>query len=445
MGYLDKIILFLSCIFEVYMCYDFFYAYFDVRERFMDRWKRLLVCIIAAFGLFLVNTFGSSYINLMGIVAIIWLELAVIFKSDIGSRIIWFLTAVFTVVGCEFLFGILLNIPSYVQKNDSVVNLADIPWHMFTMKLLTYIILSVVKQYFGNSKKSISGKLYVSYLCIPITSFGMMLLIYYTNMDLSVSMKIKALYCLIFALMLLGNIFIFGAFNKYSQELFMSAEQKFIISRQNTDLQYYSQVQVIDDKYQEFIHNISHHLKIIGELAKEKKTDNIISIIQDLNIELENNALIIYCSNPVVNSVLSEKKSVAEKADIALDIYVEPGVTLKEISDLDIITMLSNLLDNALRAAKDAQEKIISVRIYAENDGHFNIIKIQNYFAGEIKREASRFVSTKRDKEMHGIGIKSVENTAKKNNGYLECFVNNNQFTVVLVLPAHEDSIYNSS
>lgn len=435
MKYLDIIISLLSCMFEVYICYDFFNAYFDLRECFAGRWKRFVVCIVAALGLFLINSFGSSYINLLGFITIIWIVLVALFKSNTGLRIIWFLTAVFVVVGCEFLFGILLNVPVYIQKQNSVVNFADIPWHMFTMKLLTYIILSIVKQYIGSSKKSMSRKLYLNYLVIPVTSFGMMLIIYYANLNVSVGVKTRALYCLVFALMLLGNIFIFRAFNKYSDELYTSAEQRLIISRQNMDLNYYRQVQTIDNKHREIIHNISHHLKAIGDLAKEKKTDNIISIIRDLNIELENNAFTIFCTNSVVNSVLSEKKSVAEKSGIELDIYVEPGVTLKEISDADIINMLSNLLDNALRAAGEAQEKIIMVRIYTENDGHFYIVKIHNYFTGNIKKSTLGFESTKLDKEIHGIGIKSVENTAEKYNGYLECFVEDNKFTAVLVLP----------
>ena len=41
------------------------------------------------------------------------------------------------------------------------------------------------------------------------------------------------------------------------------------------DLQYYDQVQKLDNQYQEFIHNIAHHLKAIGELAKENKNSNI--------------------------------------------------------------------------------------------------------------------------------------------------------------------------
>lgn len=438
MEYLDKIILFLSCIFEVYIYYDFFYAYFDFREFYQMRWRRLSISIIAITGLFLVNSLENSYINLLGFSVIIWVAFIVMFQANMGSRIIYFLIALLIGSGCEFLFGILLNVPSYMQKKYSFVNLSDIPWHMFTMKLSTYILLSIVKQFFGNSKKAMSVRLFINYLFIPVASFGIMLLTYYTSVNATVDQNTKVLFCLSFALMLLGNIFIFRAFNKYSDELYMSSEQKLIISRQSMDLHYYRQIQIIDDGHQAFIHNISHHLKTIGELAKEKKIDNIISIIHDLNIELENNALTIYCDNPVVNSILSEKKSMAEKNNIDMDIYVEPGVTLVGISDADVITMLSNLLDNALRAVTDANNKLITVRIYVENGGCFNIVKIENYFTGKIIKNDSGFESTKIEKGIHGIGIKSVENTAEKYNGYLECFVDDMLFTAVLVLPCYK-------
>ena len=434
MNCLDEVILLLSCIFEVYICYDFFNAYFDFRQCFTSRFKRGMICGTASIGLFVVNAFGNSYINLIGIVCITWLELIIIFKSDIGSRIIWFLTAIFTVVGCEFLFGIIIYVPAYIQKQNTVVNLSDIPWHMFTMKLLNYIILSVIKQCFGKSKSRLDSRLFMSYLCIPVTSFGMMLLIYYTNEEPMISLEAKILYSIMFAFMMLGNIFIFRAFNKYSEELFNSAEQKLIISRQNMELQYYSQKQQLDSRHKEFIHDISHHLKTIGELAREKNTDSIISVLQDLNIELESNSLSIYCNNLVVNSILSEKKVMVDRDNVDLDIYIEHGVTFKGISDKDIITILGNLMDNALRAARSAQNKEVTVRMYVENEGCFNVIKILNYFSGELIKSDSGFETTKTDGEMHGIGLKSVKRTAEKYNGFFECFANENKFTSVVLL-----------
>jgi sensor histidine kinase regulating citrate/malate metabolism len=304
------------------------------------------------------------------------------------------------------------------------------------MKLLTYVLFTAIKQFFGTSKETINNKIFLYYLCIPIASIAIMLLTYYSGIVSSISLITQISLSASFALMLFGNISVFRAFNRYSEELHINAEQKIIITRQALDLQHYDQIQRLGVQYQDFVHNISHYLKTIGELAKENRNYNIISILQDLNIELENNVLATtYCDNPVVNAILSEKKSMAEKNNLDLDIYVEPGTALTGISDADMITMLSNLLDNALRAVKDTEDKLIIVRIYSENEGYFHIIKIENYFTGTILNTDSGFISTKKEKGIHGIGIKSVKNTAEKYGGYLECFVEDRLFTVVLVLP----------
>lgn len=438
MDFSDKLILLLSCIFEIYIFDDFFRAYFEYRKYSQYAWVKVAIGFGAVGGLFGINTYGNSYLNLFGAIAIIWLYFLMLYHARLGVRLLYFTIAFLVGFGCEFLFGILLSIPLLIQEHNSVVDLSEIPWHMFSMKLLTFTILSVIKQYFGRSKKVVDGKLFIYYLCIPVASLGIMLLTYYSGVGATTVPLTKLLLCLCFALMLFGNIFVVQTFNRYSDALYTSAEQKLIISRQMMDLEYYSQVQRLDDKHKAFIHDISHYLKTIGGLARENKNSNIISILQDLNIQLENSALSIYCNNPVVNSILSEKMSIAERKGIHLDIYVEPGMGLSAISDADMVTILGNLLDNALRAAENADEKSITVRIYSDNEGFFHIIKISNSFNGNVVYTEQGFQTTKEEKGLHGIGIKSVERTVEKYGGHLECMVEETCFTAIIMLPINE-------
>lgn len=430
---LDSIMLIISCIFEIYIYYDFFCAFFKFREENCVVYKKTGLGMLSAIGLFIVNSYGNSYINLLGFITIMWLYCLIMFQASLGSRILYFLIALFVGSGCEFLFAILSGV-SAIKEENSVVSLSDIPWQILTMKLLTFVLFTVIKQFFGSSEKRMDVKNFMYYLCISASSIAIMLLTYYSGVDFSEEMKTRILLDASFVLMLWGNIFIFHLFNRYSKELCINAEQKLIISRQEMDLQYYNQVQKLDSQYQKFIHNITHHLKTIGELAKENQNNNIVSILQDLNIELENNALAIYCTNPVINAILSEKKSIAEKNFIDLDAYVEPGVTFAGISDADLIAMISNLLDNALHAAKEAENKKVVVRIYAENEGGFYFVKIKNHFPGVVRATESGFITTKKEYGIHGIGLKSVESIAKKYEGYLECFVEDDLFIAILVL-----------
>lgn len=203
------------------------------------------------------------------------------------------------------------------------------------------------------------------------------------------------------------------------------------------DLVYFQALQKKDEKYGVFIHNMTHYLMAIGELAKRKNYENILSLLQELSVELENNERIVYTTHRVVNAILSEKKAEAEGKDITFDAYVEQGCSFGQITDGDLVVMLGNLLDNAIRASEGCikEKREIVIRIFMENQGRVCVIKIVNFYTGKIVKNKGGFVSTKRDGGIHGIGVNSVENTAERYGGYLESIAENNEFTSILVLP----------
>ena len=435
MGIFENTILLFGCIFEIYIFYDFFRSYFEYKIDFEEKWKRALVSIAAVGIIFTANIQENSYINLITSLAVTWVYFTLLFTTDIGTRIVFYLMVVIVGWGCEFLLSILINMPAYISRRSGTANFMEIPWYIFAMKLLTYVMFALIKQFYGDSKRPIkSNRVFVYYICIPIACLGIMLLTYYSGIVNNMPDYSKILLSITFILMLIGNIFTFNEFNRYAEELYKNAEQTLQITRQKMDISYYEHVKETDERHKEFIHNISHHLRTIGELAREGNTGSIISVLTDLDIELENSSETTYSNNPVLNAVLTEKQAEAEKTGEEMDIYVEPGTNLKSVSDADLITMLGNLLDNAIRAAGETNDRKVTVRIYTENDGSFNIVKITNHYSGELQEEDGVYKTTKKDKGMHGIGLKSIGNTAEKYGGYLECFAEEGEFTAVLIV-----------
>lgn len=220
-----------------------------------------------------------------------------------------------------------------------------------------------------------------------------------------------------------------------TEELFDKEEQ---LKGYEQELSYYEELQKKDQKYSEFIHNLNHYFKAIGELAKEDNCEHIVSILEDLNVEMEENECIIYTNHKVLNAILSEKRAEAEEKSVAFDAYVEPGIKMGAVSNGDLVAMLGNLIDNAIRAASQCmtENRWVVTRIYMEQNGRICVIKMINPFVGEIVRGKKGFVSTKKEEGIHGIGIKSISNTAEKYNGYLECIVEQERFTAILILPS---------
>ena len=214
--------------------------------------------------------------------------------------------------------------------------------------------------------------------------------------------------------------------------------QEIELERQKNDLKHYKQMFQSNERHYEIIHDMKHYFNGIYNLAKENKLDSILEVLDDLNMQLITNELIEYCDESyVLNLILSEYSELAEKKGITYDVYVEPGIILNMVKDMDLIVMLKNLLDNALVASvKCGSKAFIRVRVYMQEVGGFCIVKIVNNFTGEIHKNREDFVSTKLEDGVHGFGIKSVNRIAEKYGGYLECSYDliDKQFETMLIL-----------
>lgn len=202
------------------------------------------------------------------------------------------------------------------------------------------------------------------------------------------------------------------------------------------ELVYLEQMEKKEEKHSELIHNMNHYFTAIGELARVEHCEQIVSLVEELNGKLLQNERIIYSTHKVLNAILSEKANEAAEQKIKMDIYVEPFLRLGGISDGDLVAMLGNLLDNAIEAAAQCEDdkRRITVRIYMEKEGKLCVVKLVNYFATPRIRQRSGFVSTKRNRELHGIGLKSVEKTARKYHGYLQCLPEKGKFLTILII-----------
>lgn len=435
MNHLDKLILFTTCLSEVYIFYDFFKSFMDRKELFEYKRNIIIFNIAVTVLIFIINMQKNAHVNLIGVSLILWIYANIMYVAIFKYKFIYYIIFIWVLWGCEFLFVILLSIPSYFLKETSFLDFTEIPWQIFTMKLLTYIILAIIKQFSHKSKSRINNRVFFMYLLIPVSSLCIMILTYYLTDTAIRQIFIQLMLTVCFFLILLGNICIFYVFNRYLEEMDNSIKYNMIITKQDADINYYQHVEILNNEYEEFIHNISHYLKTIGELAKANQNNKIEELIAQLDIQLENSIITLFSENHVINAILNEKKNEAAKKGINYDAYVEPGVIMGDLTDMDIITIMGNLLDNAILAAGNSESRNVNIRIFMQNEGSFTVIKIVNDFSGELVKSEKGYVTTKNEKGIHGIGIQSVKNTIEKYEGYLECFSNHNVFTAILIIP----------
>ena len=240
---------------------------------------------------------------------------------------------------------------------------------------------------------------------------------------------------LFFVCMIAGNMILFYAFQKYTENLSENSKQELELLYQRAEVERLTKIAEWNDNYNEIVHNTSHYLKVIGQLAYERKDDEICKVVDKLNGKLNREELCEYSSHKMLNIILSEYSIKAKSVGVGFDIYVEPGCILNHVQDVDLITMIGNLLDNAIWAAsKKEKDSNVMVRIFMQKDGKLCVIKMVNDFAEELKEVRGRLISTKKEAGVHGIGLSSVSKIAEQYSGYLEHYIIDEKFNAVVVL-----------
>ena len=118
-----------------------------------------------------------------------------------------------------------------------------------------------------------------------------------------------------------------------------------------------------------------------------------------------------------------------------MEILVEPEFSMDVMTEIDVIAVIGNLLDNALEAASKSGKGYIKVFLFAQNDNHFSVIKIINNHIGEIVQKDGVLLTGKKDTKRHGLGLRSVNALLEKYDGYLENFYDEKSFTAIVILP----------
>jgi len=186
-------------------------------------------------------------------------------------------------------------------------------------------------------------------------------------------------------------------------------------------------------------HDFKNSIDCIARMIQQNKREDALHYAEQLKKrKIGNIQTNIECSSSVINAVLNSKFSDAHDKDIATSFKMV--VQIPESLEFDISIILSNLLDNAIEACVRMREKqpdakaYITIRSFKAKNMYF--IEIENSFDGValFHKESGLPISTKKDKEVHGIGLKNIRKCAVKYGGDLDCIVEGNKFTLSVMV-----------
>ncbi|MFA6625013.1 MAG: ATP-binding protein, partial [Bacilli bacterium] len=204
--------------------------------------------------------------------------------------------------------------------------------------------------------------------------------------------------------------------NRLLEQVISSDAKEYESSKEN--------MEIINMKF----HDIKHEIYLL----KSDSNPDELKEVED-SIQLYDN--MPKTGNKVLNVILTKELLICEKRNIKFTYMIE-AKDLSVFLPTDLNSLFINLIDNAieyLSNIKDETKRMMSLRVQS----HSNLlsIHIENYFEGNVKFENGLPITTKGDKETHGLGLKSVRYIISKYDGNMVIGTKESYFIVDILIP----------
>ena len=170
-------------------------------------------------------------------------------------------------------------------------------------------------------------------------------------------------------------------------------------------------------------HDYLNHLQVVYGLMELEEYDEMSSYLKKVYKELLKTGKAIKTSKAAINALFAAKMAEAEKNGVELVIEVKSALKNLDVEDWELCKILSNLIDNAMKALEDSEKEEKRIRIDIMEDREMYVFSVENN-GPEIPEHLQKKIFQKgfssKKEEGHGMGLSIVTEILEKNGGNIE-------------------------
>lgn len=307
-------------------------------------------------------------------------------------------------------------------------------------RTLYYVILKIIGDYFGKKlqqyKTSISSCVLLCLL--PTISAVICVIFSYLSHEFELSNSIQLVISFTMIIVLVVNLLVCSIYYKAQELNELNFNLRLQMQKESNDIRYYKLLSEQNQKQRILIHDISKHLQTLRDLCSKEDHSDMSHYIDEIQASDALKQQVEFCNNPTMNLILNRYMQLFREKGIDFHSDVK-SASLESLSVFDITAIFSNLLENAYEATERGEDSFVELTCSCSKEQNLATFSLVNSCYGTVNIENDNGVlSTKSDRDRHGIGLKSVHNIVEKHRGWMRLYFNDSDstFHAVITIPS---------
>lgn len=323
------------------------------------------------------------------------------------------------------------TLSSYMQHRD-LCHLELIPFYfvfIFAQALFLLLMVYAFRLLDKRNEDRVSARDRLCYLLLPINQFILLTVWYYSYTFASAEeFTPKKLLVIVIVLIftVLTDLILFRLISRTAESAELRARNELMQEQIAAKAKYYQLMAESYANMRQMRHDIANHICTIHAMLENGERDEAEKYVSELEETTAVRSILSDCQNTAVDAFMRERTDELTQQGIALcaDIHL-PAYCF--VSDMDLITALGNLLDNAADACKQASEPRITLKVELA-DGFLHI-ESENPCDPSGSKKERRISYMER-----GTGSIILKSLAEKYHGSYSSRINDGIYNNILVL-----------
>lgn len=346
-----------------------------------------------------------------------------VFFSGLNYSLIFLIDFLLVQVGSIWTSRDFLQDEAYALKFLLLALIAKMTW----LGLL-FILRKIWKG--GNDYGGLSNGEWIKLSIMPLFTLIALFTMFfcYSNEE-----RVQVVYLFLAAGLIMMNFLVIGLMQDILEKGELLRKSALTDQKKESQLAHYRDMQAVYERQGRKMHDYKNQIRTMQVLLKENDTQAAAGLAERLTESISVEMAAVNTNHPIVNAVLNQKFHAAREQGVSM-IFRVGDMSEMRLDGEETVTLLSNLLDNAIRecvkVVRKGRKAVINIKLVQE--GGKLILSVKNPVAEKV--QVTDGIVLDSGGGMHGVGLMNVKAVVDKYGGDFAISCDSEKFRAVVML-----------